>query len=128
MKTYELTLILQPELVQEALNKLIQDIASFIQEKGGLLERQELKGRQKKGILTVLAFSLRQEEIEALNKKIKGEKGVVRSMMLVAHRHIEKVPTVYPKAKVTQEKPMLEEVKLTVEEIDKKLEEIFKTN
>ncbi len=122
MKNYELTLILKPELDGEALNKTIQTVAAFIQEKGGFLEKQELRGKQRQGILAVLAFSLGAEEIESIQKRIKEEKQIFRSMLIIAPKKRTQTPTIQTAPKiVSQEQP-----RMSVEDIDKKLEEIFK--
>ena len=128
MKNYELTLILKNDLTNEALNTLLQGISALIQEKGGLLEKQEIKGKREKGTLVALVFSLKPEEIENLQKKIKDEKGIVRFMIMVAPRHRAQTPalrTLGTEKSYPTETKEEETVKLTAEDIDKKLEEIF---
>lgn len=127
MKNYELSLILAPELMGETLTKALQNIIGFIQDKGGLLEKQKIKGKQRNGILAILAFSLKQEEIENLNKKIKDEKQILRSMVTITPRRKTQVPTLAKQtAQPISALKTPEEEKLSVEDIDKKLEEIFK--
>ncbi len=67
-------------------------------------------------------------ESDEMAKKLKGEKGLRRFIILLAPRHAEKTPSLAskPLSNQTQEKPVPEEVKMSVEEIDKKLAEIFK--
>ncbi len=126
MKNYEITLILNSELPQEARTKLVQDIASFVQDRGGLLEKQEFTGKSSgstKGMLALLACSIKQEEIENLSARLKIEKDILRFMISLAPRRLAKIPTLQPASQTPPEK---EGVKLAVEDIDKKLEEIFK--
>jgi len=122
MKNYELTLILSSELDGEALNKIIQDIAAFIQEKGGLLKSQELRGKQRQGILALLVFSLNPEALESIQKKLKEEKQILRSMLTIAQRKRAETPTLQTAPKIAES----EQPRMSVEDIDKKLEEIFK--
>lgn len=122
MKNYELTLILKADLDNEALNKIIQDVAAFIQEKGGLLEKQELRGRQRQGILAVIVFSLQAQDLESIQKKLKEYQQIVRSMLVIAPKKRAEMPMIQAAPKMIES----EQPKMSVEDIDKKLEEIFK--
>ena len=126
MKNYELALILSLELNTEELNKAIQDIAAFIQEKGGLIKNQELRGKQRGGILATLAFSVNAQEIENIQKKLKENARILHFMAILApKKRIAAAPSlsVQQAPKIT----MSEEPKMSAQDIDKKLEEIFKT-
>ena len=144
MRNYELTLILSANLAEEQVNNTIQKIASFLQEKGGILGNQDIKGKkpllapiskQVEGYVVVLKFTIGSEHITELEAQLKENEEVLRHMLLIAPQYMKKVlaPRIAtpvaastveakPAAPVTVEEPVTEAGKET---IDKKLEEIF---
>lgn len=133
MKEYELTLISQSNLQEEELNSLLQGLSSFIQDKEGILEKQDVKRNvqlpapiQKHvvGTLATLKFQLAETAVEDLAKKAKEHKGVLRTFLTIFKKpKVMKVPTFTPRPAPVH---VSEEPKMTTEEIDKQLEEIFK--
>lgn len=140
MRRYELNLLLNAALQESSLLDFLGSLVSFIQDQGGLLETQEIKGKktfhgagknQKEATLAALVFSFNPDYIEALKKRVVGDASVIRSFL--AHARVKVVqkqkvvPVLQPlvsqePAVTSQEKPV------NISEIDKKLEEIFKEN
>ncbi|MBI2573891.1 MAG: 30S ribosomal protein S6 [Candidatus Wildermuthbacteria bacterium] len=139
MKRYELNLLLNPAIEEAALLDLLGALVSFIQDQGGLLETQEIKGKKafhgsgknKEAMLAALTFSFSPDNIETLKKRVNGESSAIRSMIMEApakqSRKLKQSPAIQPPAlqepvaiAKEQEKPV------DIGEIDKKLEEIFK--
>ncbi|MBI1984954.1 MAG: 30S ribosomal protein S6 [Candidatus Wildermuthbacteria bacterium] len=135
MKDYELTLVIKSDTTEDAQNSLLQGIAALIQEKGGILEKQDVKKnvflpsaiqKQNTAVIAVLKFKAPQEIIEGLEKRVKEEKTVLRAMITKfqkpkAVRIPSFSPLRHPVAAQTEEGQ-----KMSAEEIDKQLEEIFK--
>lgn len=135
MKDYELTLVIQSSATEEALNSLLQNLTALIQEKEGILEKQDVRknvslpaGIQKQNAasVAVLKFKAREEAIEPLEKKTKEEKIVLRAMVTKFQKpKAVRVPSFSPLKHPAQAQAE-EGQKMSAEEIDKQLEEIFK--
>ena len=150
MRNYELTLILAASLAEEQVHDIIQHISSFLQEKGGILGNQDIKGkkpllapidRQTEGYVVVLKFTIAAEHIAPLEAELKENDQVLRHMLLIAPRYTKKTlaPRIATPAAVaatittpiqTENAPALVKEQVSTSEtssasIDKKLEEIF---
>ena len=142
MRNYELTLILAADLAEEQVNDTIGKIASFLQEKGGILGNQDIKGKrpllapinkQAEGYVVVLKFTIAPEHTPELETELKENDQVLRHMLLISPQYIKKIltpsiatpvaaKTAQPVAAITPEEPT---EKADSASIDKKLEEIF---
>lgn len=136
MRNYELTLILSPEKSESETNDMFQNLVAFIQDNGGILEKQNITPKRdlgvpiqkkKSGVLATLSFNIAQENLPEIEKKLKENTDVLRYMiskkspiriMKKRAKRIE-TPTL---STISQAK---KEPKAEVKDIDKKLEEIF---
>lgn len=139
MRNYELTLVFSKDREQEQITQAQESIISFIQNKGGILLNQEIRGKrallspikaQKEGNLAALKFTIDPSHIEELGKHLKEDQKILRFLCLasVSRKVKEKTPHLAPRIgypAMPQEHP--EETKIIdLGDIDKKLEEIFK--
>ena len=137
MRNYELTLILSPEKSESETNDMFQNLVAFIQDKGGILEKQNITPKrdlgvpiQKKeqGVLATLSFNVAQENLPEIEKKLKENTDVLRYMISkkspirVMKKRAKRIETT-TLSTISQAK---KEPKAEVKDIDKKLEEIFK--
>jgi len=133
MNFYELTYLISPDLSEEEVKNFQEKINFSIQEKGGILDKTSKVIKRKLGypikeksvaFLKTLSFYLNPEKLENLEKKLKGEKSMLRYMILTKP-HTKEV-LVRDKRGVT--KPIIKakpKVKVELKEIEKKLEEIL---
>lgn len=136
MRNYELTLILSPEKSESETNDIFQKLIAFIQDKGGILEKQNITPKRKlgvpikkkdQGVLATLSFNIAQENLSEIEKAIKENLDVLRYMISkknpirIMKKRMKKIETPILSS-ATQEK---KEPKAEVKDIDKKLEEIF---
>ncbi|HEX9721693.1 MAG TPA: 30S ribosomal protein S6 [Candidatus Paceibacterota bacterium] len=147
MRNYDVTFIFSPLLEESSLNDTLSKLASFVQEKGGILGNQHIKGKRpllapigkhKEGFLATLSFSLVPEHLEAFEKYCKEQKDILRFLAAKHIRHATKAqPTIarpHPTPVLSAAAPETpaslteakSEEKIDLEDIDKKLEEIFK--
>ncbi|MBI1971599.1 MAG: 30S ribosomal protein S6 [Candidatus Wildermuthbacteria bacterium] len=132
MKSYQLTLLLSPVLNEEELAQTIQKATSVVQELGGIIEKQDMPKRialgasiQKQGEAHVctVSFAVEEQSIPQLQQSLKRVPALLRCMVQEAKKIAAKrVPAMH---KMAPARP-IEEPKVAPEEIDKKLEEIFK--
>ena len=151
MRNYELTCILDANLANEELARALESIIAFIQGKGGILLSQDVKGKKellapikshREGTVAVLRFTMDASHVGDMEKHLKENTKVLRSLCLIARtrRTKDKTPHLVPslgssaptlreqsfgseaqdRRENTETKPM------DLGEIDKKLEEIFK--
>lgn len=135
MKDYELTLIVPHDTTEDALHAFLQDLSTWIQGKEGIVEKQDIKKNvallspiQKHTLAYVATFKFKAQEpmIEELQKKVKDEKLVIRAMVTKFHKQkAVRIPSFSP-LKSSSTPVAKEAQKMTTEEIDKQLEEIFK--
>jgi hypothetical protein len=121
MRNYELTLLFSSEVMEEKIQELLGELAGFLQGKGGLLGKQWAR-REGKERIGVLGFTVSPEVLMGVEELLKGKKEILRFMVSKAPTKSVETPAVM--------KPVpqiLEEQKVSMEDIDKKLEEIFKT-
>ena len=128
MKYYQLTYLIFPDLSEEELKSVQENVNSFVQKEGGVLDKINSplkKGlscpikKKKEAFLVSLSFYLKPEKIENLEKKLKAEKTILR-YFISAEKFPEKVLIPIPKKLA---KPKIKKVEL--KEIEKKLEEIL---
>ncbi len=130
MTNYELTYLFSPDLNEGEINSLQEEIASFIQEKEGGVEKSAKPDKRELGYpikkkraayLATLEFRFDPKEIKELEKKLKSKEQVLRFVILT--KKAVKAKTVLraikPKIKPKKEKAELKE-------IEEKLEEILK--
>ena len=135
MRNYEITLILSSVKQEEELNDIFQKFIAFIQEQGGILEKQQIIGKrhlgspiQKKeeGILATVSFSISQEKLPEIEKALKETTDVLR--YLISHKKPIRLAKQRPKKErvfTTAPRETTAE-KIELKNIDEKLEEIFK--
>ena len=140
MRNYELALIASPELTEEQLNDNTQEFISWLQDQGGIFINQDMQGRRvlpslikekNQGFLVSLHFALDPEKIQEVTKKVKETPYILRSMLVITPAQKTTAPTsmgvTASQESVTQENLQEQAQKQAdVEDIDKKLEEIFK--
>jgi ribosomal protein S6 len=140
MKYYELTYLASPELSENEAKELQQKINSSVQNKGGILDfsseifKINLKypiNKNNEAYLITLVFSLKQEDVPALEKEIKIEGKIIRFILF------SKIKAKEPEIEIeeiTEEKKAVEPVitkktekekKVELRDIEKKLEEIL---
>lgn len=121
MRNYELTLIFSPEIVEEKIQELLGELAGFLQGKGALLGKQWAR-REGKARVGVLGFTVSPEVLPEVEQLLKEKKEVLRFMLSIApSKSLETPVMVKPAPQIAEEQ------KVSMEDIDKKLEEIFKT-
>jgi len=122
MRYYELTCLISSELSLEEINSFQEKIISYVQEEKGILVKVDLPSKKRGGFtLFGLNFQLNPEGIEGLEKKLKADKQIIRYFIIT-----KKVPK---GGKITK-KPLrvpkkIQEPKVELEEIEKKLNEIL---
>lgn len=136
MRNYELTLILSPEKSESETNDMFQNLVAFIQDNGGILEKQNITPKRdlgvpiqkkKRGVLATLSFNIAQESLPEIEKKLKENTDVLRYMISkrnpirVMKKRAKRIET--PTLSTISEAK--KEPKAEVKDIDKKLEEIF---
>ncbi|MDO8577393.1 MAG: 30S ribosomal protein S6 [Candidatus Wildermuthbacteria bacterium] len=130
MNTYQLTTLVNPEVQEDSLNAVFGKIAEAVQKLGGIVEQQDMRKKiqlaypiqkQREAYRGLLTFAMDPKEVEAFQKLVKGQKEILRFLLIVAPKIKVEIPTL---AKASA-KPV-EEEKMSIEDIDKKLEEIFK--
>ena len=136
MRNYDLTLIFSPLLAPEEANDLFQQFVSFVQEQGGILGDQRLLGKKpllapirhaKEGYLAVITFSLGEEKLLNVEKKCKETQQILRFFIVKqVKRVIRKKGRVAPTPEIATAPAQKKEEKIDLQDIDKKLEEIFK--
>ena len=141
MRNYELTLIFDASLGTEQLTQALEGVVVFLQGKGGIMLSQDVKGKKallapikkhKEGILAMLKFTMDASHMQDLEKYLKENAQVLRSLCLISISRKVKYKTPHLVPSLASVLPALgkqEETatqKIDLGEIDKKLEEIFK--
>lgn len=137
MRNYELSLLLKAELAEGQIQGLLGEVASILQDQGALLLSQDMKGKRtlpspvkNQGIveLAVLKFSLDPAKLETVEKDLRTRDSILRFFMLSYLPRRARGNRVMAKtaAAVVPERQETEEEKVEIEDIDKRLEEIFK--
>lgn len=137
MNTYQLTILISPEVQEDSLNPVLGKIAEAVQKLGGIVEQQDIQKKiqlaypiqkQREAYRAILNFAMDPKEVEAFQKLVHGQKEVLRSLLSLAPKVKVEIPTL-AKASTKPARPAggpVEEEKMSIEDIDKKLEEIFK--
>lgn len=129
MRYYELSYLISPDLTEPEAIDLQEKINSFLQEKGGLLDKIErlVKKRlcyeiKKKGqaYLVSINFYLDEKKIKEVEKKIKAEPQILRYLILS-----KQPPSISKISKKPATRPVRLPEKVELKEIEKKLEEIL---
>jgi ribosomal protein S6 len=135
MRNYDLTLIFSPLLADEEANDLFQQFVSFVQEQGGILGDQRLLGKKpllapirhaKEGYLAVITFSLNEEKLPNLEKKCKETPQILRFFIVKQAKRVIKKARIIPIPEMASTPIQKKEGKIDLQDIDEKLEEIFK--
>lgn len=151
MRNYELTLIFRADLGAEQLTQAIEGVISFLQDKGGILMNQDVKGKKallapiknhKEGIFATIKFAMDASHMQDLEKYLKENATILRFLCLISiSRKVKyKTPHLVPSlaslgtefsgrmsvAPAPSRQEEAETQKIDLGEIDKKLEEIFK--
>lgn len=91
MRDYELTLVLKPDLTDQVREELLEKIKKLIEASKGKVESQDLWGKKslaypikkaKEGVYAYFVFSLGENEISQVDKKLKIEDAVLRHLLL----------------------------------------------
>ena len=154
MRNYDVSLIFSPLLAEQEVNDILQKLASLIQEKGGILGDQQIRGKrpllapikkQKEGYLVTLAFTLAPEQLEGFEKECKENQHILRFLIakqakkrfkggpritlkqpLIANALSQPKPKEKIPATIASSVEEKREEKIDLKDIDEKLEEIFK--
>jgi ribosomal protein S6 len=123
IRYYQLAYLLSPELKKEEIEKIQQNLTSFL-EKEGVLDKVEtpLKRtlfypikKKTEAFLGAVYFYLEPEKIKEFERKLKGEEKILRYLIVS-----EKAPK-----KIKVEKKIAKPKKVELKEIEKKIEEIL---
>lgn len=129
MKKYELTYIVSPNLSEQELEVLIAKITDSVREETGSVEKTSMPSKIKLGylikkqseaFLISTYFSIDQDRIANLEKKIKEQNDILRYMLVIKKKIKEKLL----KPKKIQVPQTLDR-KVELKEIDQKIEEIL---
>lgn len=144
MKLYELTYILSPDLSLQDARNVFQELITFLQEKGGILENsfspilkklaypvkvvkdfgERRKEKKITGYLSSLSFRLEPNQLKDVREKIAQCPGLLRFLIFAKkeQRPLLEKRTVVGYGRKLKEKP---EKKVALEEIEQKLDEIL---
>jgi ribosomal protein S6 len=152
MRNYNASLIFSPLLQEQQVNDILQQLASFVQDKGGILGTQDIRGKRpllapihnvQEGYLATLSFTLLPEHLEGFEKTSGEQKEILRFLIAKqAKKRKTKKQTLAPSpqpislpqtpeaepiaSKVSETLKEEKEEKVDLKDIDEKLEEIFK--
>ncbi len=127
MRNYQLTYLINPELSEEDLKKITENINSFISGQSGLLDKStkpEKKQlgynieKKKEAFLVRTGFSLKPESLEDLKNHLDSEKNILRYT-------ITKKETIKEKPLKTRGTKKTKEEKVDLGDIDKKIDQIL---
>jgi len=128
MRNYELTYLIPASLTEEEQKRISEDIASFIQEKGGVLKEGGIpikrmlpqKIKQHGEVFSVsMYFYANPDKLQEIREKLGAEKNIIRFMITIK----ETPPAPKPVRKKTKEEP---QKKVDLKDIENKIEEILK--
>lgn len=136
MKNYELTYLFSSEASEEEVKTFSEELASFIQAEGGVLNNLSSPSKKKlaylikkqiQAYLVNLTFQLNPDKIAILEKKLKGENEILRYLLLA--KRVFKISSKPARTRSIVRKPRealpKKEKKVELKEIEKKLEEIL---
>lgn len=138
MKQYQLTYLISPDLTEEELKIISEEINNLFKEKGAILNKinnpirrylgYQIKNKRE-AFLTAVNFSIEPEKIKEIEKYLKGKQQIIRYTILTKKPFsLFEKPSIKkrikePKVITKIEKP--KEKKVELKEIEKKLEEIL---
>ncbi len=142
MQLYELTYLISPELNEEALEKLSQEINSLIAKTGKVLRSVSPKRMnlaysiqdKQTAALATFEFQAAPEQIDNLKKELAKEKNILR-FLLIKKKGAEKIKKKRELKKIEGVEPVLKkelvesvelEKKVGLKEIGEKLEKVLK--
>ena len=91
LHNYELVLIISPEVVDEALDTMVENISKFITEKGGVVSNVEQWGKRKlaypigrfmEGNYVLTQFTLKPELGKELEAKLRISEEIIRHLLI----------------------------------------------
>ncbi len=128
MRNYELTYLIPASLTEEEQKRISESIASFIQEKGGVLKEGGIpikrilpqRIKQHGEVFSVsIYFYANPDKLQEIREKLRAEKNIIRFIMT-----IKETPSAHkPIRKRTKEEPRK---KVDLKDIEDKIEEILK--
>jgi len=130
MRLYELTYLILPEISEKDLEKIQNELRTFIEQKGGFLEKEEKPVRKKmspqineisSAFLGSCDFQLNQEEVKNLERELREKKEIFNFILL--NRKEQK--TTAKKKRLAPQKIRKTEKKVELSKIEKKLNEIL---
>ena len=136
MKYYELTYLITPDLSEEEAKAFQIKVNSFIADQGLLVEGNVILKKKlaypikKKGqsYMAVATFNALPEKIVDLEKQLKEEKEILRYILIIKEKQKNlKIRAHMAKRKPLAEtkEPTIQEKKVELKEIEKKLDEIL---
>jgi ribosomal protein S6 len=134
MRNYELTLLLKTDLTESELQEFLGEVASVLQDSGALIMSQDTKGKrrlpaavkkQHEAELAVLKFALDPSKLGNVESNLKTKENILR-FSLLSYTPKKAQERVIAKVAAPLSQEATEEEKVELEDIDKKLEEIFK--
>lgn len=126
MKYYELTYLISPELSESEVQAIQEKLSSSIQEKGGVLDAS---GNTEKIILSYpikkkmeaflasFSFYLKPEDIDNIDKELKSNSSILRSLIFSKKKLKEAKPARKRPVKKTEKKTELKDIEEKLEEI-----------
>lgn len=147
MKHYEILYILAPDLSEEPHAKIVALVEDHIKNEGGKIAKAEILGKKKLayaikkaslGSYCLFEFDLEPAKLYSLEQKLRLMTEILRFLITVKDPTKERPKTVILKPKAveapaprifkkepTKEKPREKLQKVSIEELDKKLDEIL---
>ncbi len=146
MKPYELTYIISSEITSQDAENIKKEIEAFVQEKGGVILKSEKTvpqvlaypiKKQSSGYFATLEFQIEEKEIKGLKEKLEKDAKILRHFVIVKkpvkerkERRIRKpsATTEHKQssfAEVLESKEKIKSVKVELDDIEKKLDEIL---
>lgn len=135
MRNYELTLLFKADAAEGRAQGLLAEIASMLQDHGAIVISQDAKGKralpvpiqkQTAAELAVLRFNLDPAKVEDVEKNLKTKDALVRFTLLSYLPRKARELSIARPAAAPLSRQAQEEQKVELQDIDKKLEEIFK--
>ncbi len=140
MKKYELTILISPDLTEQEVRTVEDEISAVIEEKGTLIglstpNKRELGyeiNKKRSAYIMDIRFSAEPDFLLDFNKKLKEKKEILRYVLLIKHdpkpekepRKKENKTTIDFKSEVTSS-PNKSRQKVEIGDIDKKIDEIL---
>ncbi|MBN2306555.1 30S ribosomal protein S6 [Candidatus Peregrinibacteria bacterium] len=125
-KKYELVLILQPEMLESAVEKKLREFEKYLEENGGTVDMKDIWGMRKlayrigphdSGIYIVYNLTLPTSFNIELDEHMRIDKDIIRFLHISLKDDYEY--TKFKEEKVIEEKPKQEEVKEEVKTVKK---------